>query len=148
MKVIFTKDVPRIGRKWEVKDMPDGYVQNFLLPRKLAVRATPDAIARLEKDQKTADANVEATRAAVKKVAEELNANPISITEEANDTGGLFRAVHAKEIAEAIRKAGHKIDEENIIIETPIKSVGAHTIVLASGGAESSVTITIAQSEK
>jgi len=140
------KDVPRIGRKFEVKDMPDGYVLNFLLPRKLAVRATPDAIARLEKEQKHADSNLEATREAVKKLAEELKANTITVTVEANDKGGLFRAVHAKEIAEAIRNAGHTVDEESIVIETPIKSLGEHTIVLAKGGAEASVGIIIAHS--
>lgn len=128
--------------------MPDGYVLNFLLPRKLAVRATPDAIARLEKGRINADASVEASREGIKKLAVELNANPITVVEEANDTGGLFRAVRADEIAEVIRKAGHQIEEENIIIETPIKSVGKHTIVLTSGGVETPVTITIAHPEK
>lgn len=147
MKVIFMKDVPRIGRKFEVKDMPDGYALNFLLPRKLAVRATPDAILRLEKEQKIADSNVEASRAAVKALANSLKETPVSVLVEANDKGGLFKAVHQKEIAKAIRDAGHKVDEESIIIETPIKSLGEHTIVLARGGAEESVTITIAQAK-
>ena len=51
MKVILQKDVPKIGRKYEVKDVPDGYAQNFLLPRKLALRATPDSLRRLEQNK-------------------------------------------------------------------------------------------------
>ena len=140
------KDVPRIGRKFEVKDMPDGYALNFLMPRKLAVRATPDAIARLLKEQKIADLHVEASREAIQKLAEELKTTPVTVLVEANEKGGLFKAVHQKEIAEAIRKAGHTIDEESIIIETPIKSLGEHTIMLSRGGSEASVGIIIAHS--
>ena len=53
MKVIFLKDVPRVGKKYDIKEINDGYAMNFLFPQKLAEIATPSAIANLEKRQKT-----------------------------------------------------------------------------------------------
>ena len=73
MKVILLKDVPRIGRKFDVKDVPDGHALNFLIPRKLALRGTPDAIARIEKERKTAGVAEVASRDSLHAMAKLLN---------------------------------------------------------------------------
>lgn len=143
MKVILLKDVPRIGRKLEVKEVPDGHALNYLLPRKLAERATPTAIARLEAEQKNVEAVNASAREGLKKIASALRETPPSITVDANEQGGLFRAVHASDVALALKALGHSFPEENILIDTPIKALGNHQITLSVGGLEENVAIVV-----
>lgn len=143
MKVILLKDVPRIGRKYEVKDVPDGHALNFLIPRKLGERATPDSLRRLEiMKSKSAVAHAEsehAFRVAVAKAAEA----GATISVEANAEGGLYKAVHADDIVKAFTEKGIVLEERSILIDMPIKTVGQHEIKLASGSYEGAVTITV-----
>lgn len=143
MKVILQKDVPRIGRKYDVKDVPDGHALNFLLPRKLAERATPEALKRLEtkKSQHSLEiAESDKTFAdALKKAADA----EVMIAVEASDEGGLYRAVRIEEIASAFSEKGILFEERSIQIDTPIKHTGTHTIRLASGGREGECVITV-----
>ncbi len=143
MKVILLKDVPRIGRKYEVKDVPDGHALNFLIPRKLGERATPDSLRRLEVMKgKSAVAHAETEKAFKDAVAKATEANA-TVSAEANAEGNLYKAVHADDIVEAFKEKGIVLEERSILIDTPIKTVGAHEIKLASGSHEGTVTITV-----
>lgn len=143
MKVILLKDVPRIGRKFDMKDVPDGHALNFLLPRRLAERATGDALKRLEaqkaKNAVALSESENAFKAAIKKA---VDAN-VEITAEANTEGNLYRAVHADDIVKAFNEKGITIEEDAVLIETPIKTLGAHVIKLASASNEGDCTITV-----
>ena len=143
MKVILLKDVPRIGRKYEVKDVPDGHALNFLLPRKLAERATPDSLRRLEVTKtKNAVAHAQSEQAFKDAVAKATEVGA-TVTAEANTDGGLYKAVHADDIVKAFKERGVELEERAILIDTPIKTTGAHTVTLASGAYEGAVTITV-----
>ena len=116
MKVILQKDVPKIGRKYEVKDVPDGYAQNFLLPRKLALRATPDSLRRLEQNKSKHALDLAASATAFKEALASASAANATVAAEAAPEGSLYRAVHTDDIAKAFA--------EIMISELGLRSVG------------------------
>lgn len=129
MRVIFLKDVPRVGRKYDIKEVNDGYAMNFLLPKKLAESATPKAIKELELRKKEIVLEREVQEDLLNKNLEEIKGKTIIIKGKANDQGHLFSAIHKKEIREEMSKQHHaEISEEFIILEKPIKSVGEFEI--------------------
>jgi large subunit ribosomal protein L9 len=129
MKVIFLKDVPRVGRKGEVKEVNDGYAMNFLIGRGLAVKATDKAIAELELKKKEVKVQREIQDELLQKNLDEIKGKVITISGKANPKGGLFSAIHKKEILEALKKEHRaEIGEEFIILDKPIKEIGEHEI--------------------
>jgi large subunit ribosomal protein L9 len=143
MKVILLKDVPRIGRKYEVKDVPDGHALNFLLPRRLAERATPDSLKRLESQKAKHALEVAQSEEAFESALTKAKDAHATVTAEANDEGHLYRAVHADDIVEAFKAKGIEVEERAVVIDAPIKALGTHTIKLSSGGREGDVAIEV-----
>ena len=143
MKVILLKDIPRIGRKHQVKDVPDGHAQNFLIPRKLAERATPDAIKRIEAhDAKLALGKAESDQA-FKDALKHASEAEATVSSGANKEGGLYKAVTVKEIVSAFKEKGVVFDEHDMHIETPIKTLGAHTVGVSHGTYKGVVSFTV-----
>ncbi|KKR62657.1 50S ribosomal protein L9 [Candidatus Nomurabacteria bacterium RIFCSPHIGHO2_01_FULL_39_220] len=144
MKVIFLRDVPRVGRKNDTKEVNDGYAVNFLLPRKLAVVATPKAITELELRQKEIAIEREVQESLLLKNLEAIKGKVITIKEKADEKGHLFAQVHKKEIIEAMKAQNHAdIGEEFIILEKPIKQVGGFEIPISIKGKKSSFKLII-----
>jgi large subunit ribosomal protein L9 len=143
MKVILLKDVPRIGRKFEVKDVPDGHALNFLIPRRLAERATADVLKRLDVQKSKHALEVAETEQAFEAALATAKDAGVTVTAEANDEGHLYRAVHADDIVEAFKLKGIEIEERAIVIDTPIKSLGAHHITISANGREGQATIEV-----
>lgn len=129
MKIIFLQDVPRVGKKYDIKEVNDGYAMNFLFPRKLAEAATPKAVAELEKRKKSIEIEREVQESLLLKNLEEIKGKAIIIKGKANEQGHLFSAIHKKEIVEAMKTQNHAdIGEEFIVLEKPIKEIGEHEI--------------------
>jgi len=125
MKVIFLKDVPRVGKKHDVKDVNDGYAVNFLFPHKLAEAATIKTLADLEKRKKEILIEKEIQEELLEKNLEKIKGKVITIKSKANEKGNLFSAIHKKEIIEAMKREHRvEIDEEFIILAKPIKETG------------------------
>ncbi|HEY4477916.1 MAG TPA: 50S ribosomal protein L9 [Candidatus Paceibacterota bacterium] len=129
MKVIFLKDVPRVGKRHEVKDVNDGYALNFLLPHKMAELATPKALKELESRKSQIVVEKQVQEDLLLRNLEELKGKTITIVSKANEKGSLFSAIHKKEILEAMLKE-HKatLSEESIILDKPIKETGEFDI--------------------
>lgn len=129
MKVIFLKDVPRVGKRNDVKDVNDGYAINFLIPKKLAELATVKSVNALE--QKNKEIILERTMAeqAIIKIMNQIKDKEVTIKGKANEIGHLFSAVHKKEIVEALKRE-HKIDinEDFLDLEKPLKETGEFEI--------------------
>lgn len=131
MKVIFLQDVSRAGKKYDIKEVNDGYAMNFLLPKKLAVNATPKAVAELESRKKEITIEREVQESLLLKNLEEIKNKIITIKEKANELGHLFSAIHKKEIIEAMKAQNHAdVGEEFIILEKPIKAIGEYEIAV------------------
>jgi large subunit ribosomal protein L9 len=144
MKVIFLHDVPRVGRKYDVKEVNGGYASNFLLPRKLAVLATPKAEAEIELRKKEIAIEREVQENLLLKNLEEIKGKTIIIKAKADEKGHLFAQVHKKEIVEAMQEQNHAdIGEEFIVLEKPIKEIGEHEIPIIIKNKKSSFKLIV-----
>lgn len=142
MKVILLRDVARIGRKGEIKDVPDGHAQNFLLPRKLAEVATAQNVARIEEARTHKAAHHEAAQARFSEFLKTLSGNPVELRAPANDQGHLFKGLRAEDVAAALAHAsGVEVLPESVTLARPIKELGAHEISVTFGGVRGEVVI-------
>ena len=127
MKVIFLADVKGQGKKGEIKEVPTGYAQNFLIKKKLAKEATNQAISELRGQQKSkekAHAEMIAEAESLKaKLAEE--ATLVQFVEKVGPDGRTFGSITSKKIAEEFEKQfGIKVDKRHIQLDHPLRSVG------------------------
>lgn len=138
MKVIFLKDVPRVGKRHDIKEVNDGYALNFLIPRKLAELATPSAVSELEKRKKNVEIEREVQEDLLMKNLEEIKGKVIKIKAKADDKGHLFSKIHNKEIVEEMKRQNHAdIAEEFIVLEKQIKEIGEFEIPIEVKGKKS-----------
>ena len=127
MKVIFLEDVKGKGKKGEIKEVPTGYAQNFLIKKNLAKEANAQAIGELrgkQKSQEKAHAEMVAEAQAIKAKLEE-EATVVAFTEKVGPDGRTFGSITNKKIADELQKQfGLKIDKPNIKVDSPIRSIG------------------------
>ncbi|MFA6000066.1 MAG: 50S ribosomal protein L9 [Candidatus Paceibacterota bacterium] len=144
MKVIFLKDVPRVGKKDDIKEISDGYAQNFLFPRRLAIVATMQAVANLERQQKEIKIEREVQENLLLKNLEGIKDRVVTIEGKANEKGSLFQAIHAREIAVAMHTQHlAEIAPEFIDLEKPIKEVGEFMIPIKIKNKKSSFKLIV-----
>lgn len=143
MKVILMRDVAKIGRRNQIVEVPDGYAQNQLIPKKWALAATPQNLKRIEALHAGVAASKDAKEGSFMASVDTLKASELSISVEANEQGHLFKAIHEKDIVEAAKAKGVQLEVAHISIPTQIKSVGTHTISLVHGSHSIPYTITI-----
>jgi large subunit ribosomal protein L9 len=129
MKVIFLQDIPRVGKKNDLKEVNDGYAMNFLIPSMLAQSATSKAISELDKRKKNIEIEGEVQTDLLQKNLEEIKGKVVIISGKANEKGSLFKAIHLSEIAAEMESQHHvNIAPEFIILEKPIKEIGEFEI--------------------
>ena len=127
MKVILTQDVKGSGRKGELVNVSDGYANNFLLKRGLAIPATPQALNEL-KNREAAAHRLEEEKKAAQAAAKELEGKTVKLFARGGAGGKLFGSVSTKEIAEAIQKElGVELDKRKISLDAEIKAFGTYT---------------------
>lgn len=125
MKVIFLKDVKGKGRKGEVKNVADGYAQNFLLKQGLAVEASNAAMSSLSAQKKKEEKLAEEELQQAKKLKEELEKLTVELIAKSGEGGRLFGSITSKQIAEALQKKHSiKIDKRKIELEDAIRALG------------------------
>ncbi len=128
MKVILKQDVKSLGKKDEIVNVSDGYANNFLLPKGLAVPATAGGINEVKNKQQAADAKKKREIAAAKELAEALTDKEVVIKIKSGAGGKLFGAVSNKEVAEELKKQhGFDVDRKKLIMNEPVKSLGIYT---------------------
>ncbi len=129
MKIILLQDVPGTGKKYDVKNVKDGYARNFLIQQKLAETATLQKIKTIEKNKKQNEQQKEIYKDILKKNIEALKELKITIKEKANEKGHLFAMIHQEEISKILKEQNRiEIPPEFIEIEKPIKEIGKHKI--------------------
>ncbi|MGH9702226.1 MAG: 50S ribosomal protein L9 [Candidatus Acidiferrales bacterium] len=128
MQIILQQDVDKLGARGQVLEVKEGYARNYLLPRKLALEASPTNMKRLEK-MRAVFAKHEATeKEAAEKLAELLNGVSLSLTRKAGENDQLFGSVTSSDIAEAIAAQGYTVDKRKIQLVDPIKLVGEYQV--------------------
>ncbi|WP_045519095.1 50S ribosomal protein L9 [Neobacillus niacini] len=129
MKVIFLKDVKGKGKKGEVKNVADGYAQNFLIKQGLAIEANNANISTLEGQKKKEDKRAAEELAEAKKLKETLDKITVELSAKAGEGGRLFGSITTKQIAEELQKKhGIKIDKRKMELSDAIRTLG-HTKV-------------------
>ena len=134
MKVILLQDVKGKGKKGQLLEVSDGYARNFMLPRKLAVEATADAINTMRMNDKAAAEKAARERAEALEISKKLRDMTLVVTAKGGGAGRLFGSVTNQEIADALKaSAGIVLDKRKIVISDPIKSVGTYTVTCKLG---------------
>ena len=134
MKVILLQDVKGKGKKGQMLEVSDGYARNFMLPRKLAVEATADAVNTMRMNDKAAAEKAAKERAEAMETSKKLREMILTVTAKGGGAGRLFGSVTNQEIADALSKnAGIKLDKRKIVISDPIKNVGTYTVTCKLG---------------
>lgn len=143
MKVILQQDVKGQGKKGQLIEASEGYARNYLLPRKLAIAATADAINTMNLKEKARRAEEARQKEAAMAAAERLKALLVKIPAKAGAGGRLFGAVTTKEISDAL-KAQHNVDipKQKLVLDDPIKAFGTYQ-VKARLGFEISGTVNV-----
>lgn len=123
MKVIMIADVKGIGHKGDIKEVKDGYAQNMLFPKKLAILATPSAIALANRNKEIVKSRALHSVAEREAMFKKVEGKTFEISKPASDKGSLFAGVTASEISKI-----SGVPEELIELEHPLKSVGDHKV--------------------
>ena len=134
MKVILLQDVKGKGKKGQMLEVSDGYARNFMLPKKMAIEATPDAINTMRMNDKATQERIAREKAEALEISKKLREMTLTVTAKGGGAGRLFGSVTNQEIADALAKAsGIKLDKRKIVISDPIKSVGTYTVTCKLG---------------
>ena len=129
MKVILLQDVKGKGKKGQMLEVSDGYARNFMLPKKLAIEATPDAINTMRMNDKATAERIAREKAEAMAVSKKLRELTVVVTAKGGGNGRLFGAVTTQEIAAALEKqAGVKLDKRKLVLSENIKNVGTYTV--------------------
>ena len=129
MKVILQQDVKGQGKKGQLIEASEGYARNYLLPRKLAIPATPDAINTMNLKEKARRAEEQRQREEAIAAAQKLKECTVKLTAKAGNGGRLFGAVTTKEIAEGLKaQFGLDIPKQKLVLDEPIKAFGTYEV--------------------
>lgn len=130
MKVILLKNVEKLGKKGEVKNVADGYARNFLIPNKLAALATKSELAKLEEQTKIDTEKAEEELKFYQEIANQIDGLELEIPVKVSEEGNLFGAVTASQIAEKLKEKNFEIEKEQIKLEEPIKEIGEYEAIV------------------
>ena len=133
MKVILLQDVKGKGKKGQMIEVSDGYARNFMLPKKLAIEATPDAVNTMKMNDKATQERIAREKAEALETSKKLRAMTLIVKAKGGGAGRLFGAVTNAEIAAALEKQGVKLDKRKIVMNENIKSVGTYTVTCKLG---------------
>ena len=133
MKVILLTDVKGKGKKGQMIEVSDGYARNFMLPKKLAIEATPDAINTMKMNDKATQERIAREKAEALDISKKLRAMTLVVKAKGGGAGRLFGAVTNAEIASALEKQGIKLDKRKIVLNETIKNVGTYTATCKLG---------------
>ncbi len=144
MKIILLKDVAKVGKKYDIKDVAEGFALNSLIPRGFAKVATKDAIVKVEQLKANDLTNKKIQEELLLKNLEVIRNTKIELKEKANEKGHLFAGITKERIFEELKKATKlSLDMDFIKLDKPIKEVGEHKIKLETMGKSAEFVLNI-----
>ena len=134
MKVILTQDVKGKGKKGQMIEVSDGYARNFMLPRKLAIEATADAVNTMRMNDKATAERIAKEKAEAMDTSKKLRELTVVVKAKGGGAGRLFGSITNQEIADSLKnQTGITLDKRKILIADPIKNVGTYTVTCKLG---------------
>ena len=147
MKVILLERVEKLGSIGDTVTVKDGFARNFLLPRQKALRATTANQAVFEAQRASIEARNAENRAEAERRGQRLDGSSYILIRQAGESGQLYGSVSARDVADAAQAAGDRVERNQVVLETPIKTLGVHTVkVRLHAEVTVSISINIARS--
>lgn len=147
MKIILLHDVPKVGKKYEIKEVSPGFAENLLIPKGFSVPATPEAVKRLQERKKREEDEKAVREELLKNSLKSLDGGTIELKTRVSDKGHLFSSVHKEDIAKTLFEQKHlEIPAESIVLDRNIKEVGEHKITVRVGESQVSLTLKVTAS--
>jgi large subunit ribosomal protein L9 len=131
MQVVLLERVEKLGQMGDIVKVKDGFARNYLLPRKKALRATKDNIARFEKEKAQLEARNLSAKKDAEGVAGKLDKQTFVILRQAGETGMLYGSVSTRDIADAVTAGGISVNRNQVILDKPMKTLGLHDVKVA-----------------
>ncbi len=130
MKVILLRDIKKLGKKFEVKEVSPGYARNLLIPNGYAILADKQSLKRLESQKNIEMKKTEERQKEIEKMIKELEGKEIKIDTKIGDKGQLFETINEQKIADKLKEMGFAVEKSNIEINEPIKCQGEYLVKL------------------
>lgn len=130
MKILLRKDVQNLGNNGDVVNVKNGYARNYLLPKKFATTVTPGNIKQINLQKAKQEKKYRGELEELQVLADEISKTSCSITVKTNKEGKLFGSVTAHHIAVALSEKGHHVDENMIVLDTPIKKCDLYSVTV------------------
>ncbi len=144
MKVILTKDVPKLGKSGEMRAVADGYATNFLIPQKLAVPAAGGAYRAWQHDIASREDKRTRERAEAEIAATRIASTTLTMGVKVGEGGKLYGSITSKDIGDALARRGIEIDRHKIDLEEPLKTLGTYKVaVKVYPGMTAEVTVVV-----
>lgn len=131
MEIILLERIERLGQMGDVVNVKNGYARNYLLPQKKALRKTKDNMALFEAKRKEYEAHNAKLKAEAETLAEKMQNLSVTIIRQAAETGQLYGSVTMRDICDAIRDSGFKIERHQIVLGQPFKNLGIFDVRLS-----------------
>lgn len=149
LKVILLQKVPNFGITGDVVDVKPGFARNYLLPQKMALRASAANLKFFEEQKSVIEAKNAESRKEAEKIAEKMNNFSINLIRQASERGHLYGSVTSRDIAKAIENAGFSISAGQVNLNSPIKEVGVYTVMISlHPEVQVPVSLSVAKSEE
>jgi large subunit ribosomal protein L9 len=146
MEVILLERVARLGQMGDLVRVKDGFARNFLLPRGKALRATDENRTRFETMKSELQARSQVMKSEAAGVADKINGKSFTVLRQASEAGQLFGSVSPRDLVRLVTDAGFTLNRNQIALNTPIKTIGQHTVPLAlHPEIETSITVVVAR---
>ena len=144
MKVILMTDVPALGQRGETRDVANGYARNFLLPRKLAVPATPANLKNVEHLKRQRAREEQRALETAKATAERIEGLTLAVTARASEDGRLYGSVSPQDVVEFLERHKISVEKRRVAMDEPIKAVGDYKVpVRLHGDVTAALTVTV-----
>jgi large subunit ribosomal protein L9 len=130
MKIILREDVDRLGKRGDTITVKDGYARNYLIPRRLALLATPGNLKTFQEEKKQLGVHENKTHRLADQLAKKLKSVSITATVSVGEEDRVFGSVTAQTISNLLKEKGYDVDKKKILLEEPIKALGVYTIPL------------------
>ena len=144
MKVILLTDVARIGRRYEIKEVADGYGRTVLIGRGRALLATPENLRKVEAERRVATSGVTRDQKDFGAIVAYAAKHPLVMVAPASTEGHLFAGLHARDLAAALKAASHlPVASEWFVLPSPLKSIGTSVIKLKTAGETGSLVVDV-----
>jgi len=128
LKVILLDDIPKLGRRGEVRDVSDGYARNYLLPQRLALLATPANLKNLEQIKKRQEGQAASAQAQAEAWARAIETLTLTVSRQVSEEGRLYGSVGVQELVSFLAQHGITVEKRRVELKEPIKTLGEYTV--------------------